>query len=332
MLRGCPYTLPPRPNYFIPRERRSNPKRSHATGEATLTAAGSQHATNGFIELGRSTRLDEVQIEARFSGPTTMIVAIESRDGDQLRVAERAIGTYPLSHGVTIEPRHGDIEQHQVWVKGAGFLEGTLTVKGGANFKTPTRKHDGESIGSIAIVISDQDANVSSVRCRRSHLRTLLSHLDSLGETTVSLAMHITRQRSVAVYAGRLLHGKFAKFAGHSWSMLLVEPRARLCMPRDGHACKQVIDMPATGRLSAMNVNLFTWIREGVRQAVLHGVHDAVGQIGTNSDSDDMSKRLLDLIRQSDNALAVAPVAAMPSGRGRKLGRSLEQIVSSKND
>ncbi len=81
-----------------------------------------------------------------------------------------------------------------------------------------------------------------------------------------------------------------------------------------------------------MNVNLFTWIREGVRQAVLHGVHDAVGQIGTNSDSDDMSKRLLDLIRQSDNALAVAPVAAMPSGRGRKLGRSLEQIVSSKND
>jgi hypothetical protein len=81
-----------------------------------------------------------------------------------------------------------------------------------------------------------------------------------------------------------------------------------------------------------MNVNLFTWIREGVRQAVLHGVHDAVDQIGTNSESDDMSKRLLDLIRQSDNALAVAPVAAMPSGRGRKLGRSLEQIVNSKND
>ena len=27
-------------------------------------------------------------------------------------------------------------------------------------------------------------------------------------------------------------------------------------------------------------MNFFNWIREGVRQAVLYGVHDAVGELG----------------------------------------------------
>jgi hypothetical protein len=84
-----------------------------------------------------------------------------------------------------------------------------------------------------------------------------------------------------------------------------------------------------------MNVNFFAWIREGVRQAVLHGVSDAVGHIGSSHDADDMPKRLLDVIRQNDAMLvgAGAPVAAGSSEKGRrKLGRSLEQIVNEKND
>ncbi|HEX3871834.1 MAG TPA: hypothetical protein VHV77_15425 [Pirellulales bacterium] len=74
-----------------------------------------------------------------------------------------------------------------------------------------------------------------------------------------------------------------------------------------------------------MSVNLFTWIRDGVRQAVLHGVSDAVGQIGSPGENDDMSKRLLEIIRSSD-----APTVASSPPKSRKLGRSLEQIVHEK--
>jgi hypothetical protein len=88
-----------------------------------------------------------------------------------------------------------------------------------------------------------------------------------------------------------------------------------------------------------MNVNFFSWIREGVRQAVLHGVSDAVGHIGAPIENDDMPKRLLDIIRQNDPALAAAATTGTPRVEGaastprtRKLGRSLEQIVADKND
>lgn len=81
-----------------------------------------------------------------------------------------------------------------------------------------------------------------------------------------------------------------------------------------------------------MNINFFTWIREGVRQAVLHGVSDAVGHIGANSDEDDMPKRLLEVIRQNDALLAQSsPPRADGTPRPRKLGRSLEQIVNDKS-
>lgn len=87
----------------------------------------------------------------------------------------------------------------------------------------------------------------------------------------------------------------------------------------------------------AMNVNFFSWIREGVRQAVLHGVSDAVGHLGTTSETDEMPKRLLDIIRQNDPALAAAATTGTPrvestGPRTRKLGRSLEQIVSDKGE
>ena len=86
-----------------------------------------------------------------------------------------------------------------------------------------------------------------------------------------------------------------------------------------------------------MNVNFFSWIREGVRQAVLHGVSDAVGHMGAPSETDEMPKRLLDIIRQNDPALAAAATTGAPRVEGaspkpRKLGRSLEQIVADKND
>ena len=44
-------------------------------------------------------------------------------------------------------------------------------------------------------------------------------------------------------------------------------------------------------------MNFFTWVRDGVRQAVLMGVSDAVGDIGTPPEGDDISQRLLQALR-----------------------------------
>lgn len=76
-----------------------------------------------------------------------------------------------------------------------------------------------------------------------------------------------------------------------------------------------------------MNINLFTWIREGVKQAVLHGVNDAVSHIGAASEQDDMPQRILEALRKSEAPTVAAARVEGPS-KPRKLGRSLDQIVS----
>ena len=77
-------------------------------------------------------------------------------------------------------------------------------------------------------------------------------------------------------------------------------------------------------------MNFFTWIRDGVRQAVLLGVTDAVSDIGTPTEGDDISHRLLEAIR-SGHATLPNEADANPnrSPQRKKLGRSLEQIQAS---
>jgi hypothetical protein len=71
-------------------------------------------------------------------------------------------------------------------------------------------------------------------------------------------------------------------------------------------------------------MNFFSWVRDGVRQAVLHGVSDAVGDIGTPPDGDDISQRLLQALRSGQPMITEA---RSPEHTPRKkLGRSLEQI------
>lgn len=67
-------------------------------------------------------------------------------------------------------------------------------------------------------------------------------------------------------------------------------------------------------------MNFFSWVRDGVRQAVLLGVSDAVGDIGTPPEGDDISQRLLQTIRNGQPA-----ITGNRSSR-KKLGRSLDQI------
>jgi len=75
-------------------------------------------------------------------------------------------------------------------------------------------------------------------------------------------------------------------------------------------------------------MNFFAWIREGVRQAVLLGVSDAVSNIGTPPEGDDIAPRLLEALRDG-NQTALTASTSKSGGRGtsrKKLGRSLNQV------
>jgi hypothetical protein len=75
----------------------------------------------------------------------------------------------------------------------------------------------------------------------------------------------------------------------------------------------------------ANNVNFFTWIREGVKQAVLLGVSDAVQEIGAPENDEDMSRHLLDVIKNDGKTPAAIAGRAAAPGR-KRLGRSLKEI------
>ena len=73
-------------------------------------------------------------------------------------------------------------------------------------------------------------------------------------------------------------------------------------------------------------MNFFNWIRDGVRSAVLLGVSDAVNDIGTPAQGEDIGRRLLEQAHNSPTAL-ISETPARPDHLPRKkLGRSLEQI------
>lgn len=71
-------------------------------------------------------------------------------------------------------------------------------------------------------------------------------------------------------------------------------------------------------------MNFFEWIRNGVRRAVLMGVSDAVNDLGKPEGGDDISHRLLEVIRSDQPALVQESGA--DSNRRRKLGRSLQDL------
>jgi len=71
-------------------------------------------------------------------------------------------------------------------------------------------------------------------------------------------------------------------------------------------------------------MNFFNWIRDGVRHAVLLGVSDAVGDIGTPVEGDDISQRLLQAMRSGQPTVIDSRPEQRPARK--KLGRSLDQI------
>lgn len=82
-------------------------------------------------------------------------------------------------------------------------------------------------------------------------------------------------------------------------------------------------------------MNFFNWIRDGVRQAVLYGVSDAVGEIGEPADGESMNKRLLEVLRNAPEPGSAprltssgSTATATASPKRRRLGRSLSDIQS----
>jgi hypothetical protein len=82
-------------------------------------------------------------------------------------------------------------------------------------------------------------------------------------------------------------------------------------------------------------MSFFEWLREGVRQAVVLGLADAVEDVGTRNRGEDLGPALAQSLRErltESNGTAVldsdAAVAAKAKGR-RRLGRSLDVTVES---
>lgn len=89
------------------------------------------------------------------------------------------------------------------------------------------------------------------------------------------------------------------------------------------------------------NLNVYGWIRDSVRRAVLLGFSDAVDQIGALEGNQNIHPQLLTLLKQnpatntaaseqSGAAVAVAEEPAGPKPR-RRLGRSLDDIRGEKS-
>jgi len=78
-------------------------------------------------------------------------------------------------------------------------------------------------------------------------------------------------------------------------------------------------------------MNVYAWIREGVRQAVLLGFSDAVEQIGVPEGNEQANNHLLSVFRGMGPHTATAAVGAPVRPQSpvkRRLGRSLDQLHS----
>ncbi len=75
-----------------------------------------------------------------------------------------------------------------------------------------------------------------------------------------------------------------------------------------------------------MSVNFFDWIRDGVRQSVLLGVSDAIEQLGTPADSEDVHPGVAAFLASEKGEKKRVGVAASTSTGRKRLGRSLKDI------
>ncbi|ADB17783.1 hypothetical protein Psta_3119 [Pirellula staleyi DSM 6068] len=79
-------------------------------------------------------------------------------------------------------------------------------------------------------------------------------------------------------------------------------------------------------KVRVMQFNLFSWIREGVKQSVILGVSDAVEAIGSPAGDDSVRERLSGLLAV-EGATAERP--QLSASKRKALGRSLKDFENS---
>lgn len=73
-----------------------------------------------------------------------------------------------------------------------------------------------------------------------------------------------------------------------------------------------------------MQMNVFAWIREGVKRSVLLGVSDAIETIGTpEGDDGALQQRLTQLLLPEGIAVSGTPTLL---GKRKRLGKSLRDV------
>ena len=74
------------------------------------------------------------------------------------------------------------------------------------------------------------------------------------------------------------------------------------------------------------NFNFFEWVRDGVKNSVLHGVNDAVNAMGMPPEEASKDKILNYLQRNKDDDTSAVRRISSAAGT-KKLGRSLSDIA-----
>jgi len=77
-----------------------------------------------------------------------------------------------------------------------------------------------------------------------------------------------------------------------------------------------------------MSFNFFDWVRDGVKNSVLHGVNDAVNAMGMPPENSNKDKVLGWLTNSTDNEPPIRRIASGAASSGaKKLGRSLNELA-----
>ena len=75
-----------------------------------------------------------------------------------------------------------------------------------------------------------------------------------------------------------------------------------------------------------MDVNFFSWLRNGVKQSVLLGVSDAIEDLGVPENSDDLHPGVAALLRGDEGSTTKRVGTAARGGTRKRLGKSLKEI------
>lgn len=76
-----------------------------------------------------------------------------------------------------------------------------------------------------------------------------------------------------------------------------------------------------------MSANFFEWIRDGVRQSVLLGVSDAIEELGTPTQGEEIHPGVAAfLAADKGDRKRVSSATGTPQGGRKRLGKSLKEI------